>query len=458
MPAKPLTLGIFQLLSPNGMSGAAWRHPQNASHHYKELDHWIELAKRFEDARLDFLFFADSYGYPTLAGTVPPEAHEEALLVRMDPMMIISALAAVTDKLGLVVTASTTFEPPYANARRFSTLDHFSDGRMGWNIVTGSAMESAARMFGQELTPHDVRYETGDDYLDLSLTLWESSWEDDAVKVDKAAGVYADPAKVHPIEHSGPFFQASGTYPVEPSPQRTPVLFQAGSSGRGREFAARNAECVFLQGTTLEEVAKAVDDIRTRAEGYGRDRDAIKILVGLSIFTAETPEGAAEKLDELYVYSSDVGAAIRYSANTGINLLDLDPSSTLDGMHGEQGQSNIDRFRSAEGRPAPTVREILDEFRTRGLRGLVLAGTPTEVVDQMQQYAEATGIDGYLLEPHITPGTYDDLIDLILPVMRERGLARTEYGAGTLRERLFGDGQVHLRADHPGARFRMPAR
>ena len=451
---KPLVLGIFGLLGPNGMSGETWSHPDNTSVNYKQLGHWISLARRFEEAKLDFLFFADSYGYPTLDGGVPPVVVRDGGLPRLDPLVLISALAAATENLGFVVTASTTFEPPYANARRFSTLDHLTGGRMGWNIVTGSAMASAAKMFGQPMVPHDQRYDAADDYVDLSLRMWEGGWEDGAVVADKARRVYADAAKVHRLDYDGPFHRAHGVYPVEPSPQRSPVLVQAGSSGRGRDFAARTAELVFLQGTTPETVRRNVEDIRDRAQAQGRRRDAVKIVVGLSLFVAPTPAAAQAKLAELSDYCSIEGAAVRYEANTGINLLRLDPESTLADARGEQGQSNIDRYRGTDGKPAPTVREILDEFRTRALRGLVLTGTPQSAGAAIAAYVEATGIDGFLLEPTWTPGTYDDLFELVLPELRRRGLARTEYAGGTLREELFGPGRRWLADDHPGARVR----
>lgn len=452
----PLILGVFQYFFPNGMSGQSWRHPDNRAVDYLDLDHWLRLARQFEDAKLDFLFLADSYGYPTIDGAIPDVALRDAMnLPGADPSIIVSALAAATTHLGFAVTAATAFEPPVANARRFSTLDHFTRGRIGWNVVTGSSQVAASALFGIPVTPHDERYDMADDYLDLSLKLWEGVWDDDAVRADKSAGVYVEPAGVHPIRHDGPYYRAEGIHMVEPSPQRTPVLFQAGSSGRGREFAARNAECVFLQGTTRAAIAAAVRDVRERAAGYGRDPGSIKFLVGMTVLTAPTRAQARAKADEMHAMSSPEGAAAVYAGNTGINLLALDQDRPLSQIQasGEQGQSNIDRFREAgaAGAPAPLVRDILEEIRRRGLRGGLIVGDPTEVADQIQSFVDETGVDGFLIEPHLTPGTYDDFIGLVLPVLRERGLARTEYAGATLRESLFGVGHAHLPADHPGA-------
>jgi FMN-dependent oxidoreductase (nitrilotriacetate monooxygenase family) len=451
---KPLILGLFQTVTPNGTSGNSWRHPDNTTINYRDLSYWTSLARRAEAAKLDFIFLADSFGYPSLNGVVPEEAIRDADLSRSDPLVLVSALAAATERIGLVLTSATSFDLPYSNARRFATLDHFSNGRIGWNIVTGSSADTASALFGLDVTKHSDRYAVADDYVDLSLTLWEGAWEDGAVRADKEAGLYADASMVHPVEYDGPYFSCHGMFTVEPTPQRTPVLFQAGTSDRGKEFAARNAECVFLQGTTPQAVAGNVKDIRDRAEANGRDRDSIKILVGVTLLTDQDPEKAQLKADELAEYSSDVAGAVRFAFNTGINLLELDPDSTLEGMTSEVGQSNIDRYQATPDRPAATVREILAEFRTRGLRGLILSGTPEEVVGKMTAYVEETGIDGFMIESHISPGTHDDVFELLLPILRERGLFRQEYEESTLRERLFGAGQRHLREDHRGSSFR----
>ncbi|MCE0765037.1 NtaA/DmoA family FMN-dependent monooxygenase [Pseudonocardia kujensis] len=455
---KPLTLGVFEHLNPNGMSGATWRHPDNVATRYLDLDHWTRLARRVEAADLDFLFLADSYGMPIVDGAVPDAAVRSAVhFPSADPFAVVGVCAAATSTLGIVVTSSTVFEEPYANARRYATLDHLTRGRIGWNVVTSASAASAAAMFGRPLTPHDTRYDMAEDYMELSYRLLEGSWEDGAVLADKEAGVYADPARVHDVDHKGPYFSARGVFPVEASPQRVPVLFQAGSSGRGREFAARHAECVFLQGTTVPRVAEAAADIRSRAEAFGRDGDAIRLLVGLTIIVAPTTAEAETRYATFRSFSTDETAAAQFAFNTGIDLLSLDPGAPLPAdIDAQQGQSNVDRFRPTDGSPAPTVRAILDELKARGLRGLVLHGTPDVVAQQMQDYAEATGIDGFLLESYLNPGTYDELIDLLLPELRRRGIAPGPHRRQTLRERLGGAGR-HLPDSHPAAAHRVGA-
>jgi alkanesulfonate monooxygenase SsuD/methylene tetrahydromethanopterin reductase-like flavin-dependent oxidoreductase (luciferase family) len=234
-----------------------------------------------------------------------------------------------------------------------------------------------------------------------------------------------------------------------------PVLFQAGSSGRGREFAARHAECVFLQGTTAPAVAASVADIRTRAVGYGREGDDIKILVGLSTIIGETDEDARRKFEQFQALSTDETAAAQFAYNTGIDLMsyDLDRPLPAD-VSTEQGRTNVERFMGGDGRPPHTVRQILDEMKARGLRGLLLTGTAASVADQIESYVSATGVDGFLLESYINPGSYDDIAQLLLPVLRARGLAPEPYTTTTLRERFAGAGNPHLADTHPGAAYR----
>lgn len=453
---NPLVLGIFQYIGPNGTVGSAWQSPRDESANFTKLSHWIALAKKFEDAKLDFLFLADSYGFPALDGELLPAAVREGRgLPQGDPMPLVSALAAATTNLGFILTTSTTVEPPAANVRRFNTLDHFTDGRIGWNIVTGSSGATAAALMGKELISHDLRYDMADDYVDLSLKLWEGSWEDDALVLDKAAGVYADPEKVHLVHHDGPYFKTDGVLTMPPSPQRTPLLVQAGASGRGREFAGRNAEAVFLGGGEPTTVAANAAGIRAAAVAAGRDPHDIKLLVGALFITAPTSEAAWAKHAEMLSMSTPEGAAAIYAGNTGVDLLALDPDKPIAQTTTEMGQSNLERYLGKDGKPAPLVKDILENFRTTGINGSVFVGSPDEVVDQAQAFVEATDVDGFLIQPHMTPETYDDFIELILPVMRERGLAKTDYAGSTLREALFGEGNKRLPASHHGSDLRV---
>ena len=451
----PLVLGIFQYVSPNGTIGAAWQHPEDESATFTDIGYWKRLARKLEDARFDLLFLADSHGFPALDGELLPASVREGRGVpQADPMPVAAVVAAVTERIGLVVTASTTVELPAALARRLTTLDHLSGGRIGWNIVTGSSGATAAALMGRELVRHDLRYDMADDFLDLSLKLWEASWDEGALVRDKAAGVYADPDRVHMIEHEGPFFRSHGVLNVPPSPQRTPLLVQAGTSGRGMAFAGRSAEAVFVAGGDPARVAANIAAIRAAAVAEGRTADSVKILVGAMFLAGATHEAAVATHEEMLAMSTPEGAAAIFAGNMGIDLLALDPDLPLAQQETEMGLSNLQRYLGRDGQPAPTVREILEDFRRTGLNGTVFVGTGEEIVDEVEQFVAETGADGFLIQPHLTPGTYDDFIAHVLPVLRARGLAREEYVGETLRERLFGDGQRLLPDEHHGAAYR----
>ncbi|WP_437773315.1 NtaA/DmoA family FMN-dependent monooxygenase [Arthrobacter sp. KNU40] len=451
MATKNLILGAFQKFGPVMMGGDPWRHPDNESVEYTSVDYWTRFAKQLDTAGFDLLFLADSYGIPMVDGAVTEVSVREGALFGGDPLITLAAVAASTTHLGLVATSPTTFEHPYATARRFSTLDHLSGGRVGWNVVTSSSAESAARMFGQNFTAHDRRYDIADEFLELIFSLWEDGWGDSAFPKDRESQTYAHFDQMHAHDFAGEFFRSSGVYPVEPSPQRTPVIFQAGTSKRGRQFAGRNAECVFVQGTNPESVADAVADIRHQATLNGRDPRSLKVMVGLTVITDESDMNAREKFKEMLSFTSDESAAANFSRLTGVNLLALDPCRPLpEDLKTEQGQTNLDRYRGGPGKPALTVREILDDQKARGTRGHIIVGPPDTVAQQIEQYVAQTDVDGFLVEPHLMPGTYDDFISLVMPELRSRGLLRPRTGS-TLRERLFeGDPDVQPRHQASG--------
>lgn len=452
----PLTLAIFQYLQPGGMTNGSWRHPDNTAVDYLDIEHWTRLATKLDEAAFDFIFFADAYSYPILDDRVIPGAIAEAInFPQADPIVIISAMAAVTSRLGFVVTSSTTVERPQIIARRYATLDNFTKGRLGWNIVTGSGQAASARLFGEEMIAHDERYRIAEDHVQLTLKFWEGSWEEGALLKDKDARVFADPAKVHEIEHHGPYFTAHGLLTVPPSPQRTPLLLQAGTSGPGRAFAAQYAESVFLAGGDPAHVAANIADIRRLAVEFGRTADSIKFLVGASFITAPSEAEAQAKREEMLALATTEAAGVAYAYFTGIDLLSMDPDAPLGDVRTEQGQSSVDRFAGDGAAPAPTVREILEDYRRNGVNGSTFVGDPESVADQIEVFVEATGADGFLIQPYLTPTTYDDFIDLLLPVLRRRGLARPEAAGDTLREHLFGAGHAHLPPDHPGAALRV---
>jgi FMN-dependent oxidoreductase (nitrilotriacetate monooxygenase family) len=448
---KQILLGAFEINQVNLTSQGLWAHPDQNTYRYKELGYWTELARTLERGYFDFLFLADSYGYPFLRGKTPDVTIEQAVEIpKNDPILLIPALSAVTRDLYFAVTTSTTFEEPYANARRFATLDHLTNGRIAWNVVTTSSAV-VAELFGRAPLPHDERYARAQDFLDLSYRLFEGSWEDGSVLVDKAARRYADPGRVHPISHEGPYFTSHGYFDSEPSPQRTPVIVQAGASLAGRSFAAANAEMVFLQGKDAPMLRRQVGDVREAAELAGRGPGAIKTISGLSAVTAASRAEAEDKLEEYLSWVNADAARAYYSMMTGIDLAALDPDSSFSALSTEGGRTQVERYKDM------SVRDAAADFIRRGMRELILVGTPGEVAEQIAAIVTETDLDGFNYTPFVSPGSYTDLAGLVVPELQRMGLVRTVRTPGTFRERLFGPGNSQLPADHPGARFRVPA-
>ena len=296
---KQIRLNAFDMNCVVHQSPGLWTHPRDRADSYNSFDYWVSLAQLLERGKFDALFLADVLGIYDVYGGGPEMALEQAIQVPVnDPLMIVPAMAYATKNLGFGVTCSLSYEHPYPFARRMSTLDHLTNGRIGWNIVTGY-LESAAKGMGRGTLPaHDTRYEIAEDYMDVVYKLWEGSWEDGAVLRDRATRRFADASKIHRVQHDGPYFQMDAIHLCEPSPQRTPLLYQAGASTRGRAFAARHAECVFINGPSKHIIAPIVADIRARAAAGGRNPADIKIFTMMTVITAPTTQAAQDKLAE----------------------------------------------------------------------------------------------------------------------------------------------------------------
>ncbi|MCQ4632652.1 NtaA/DmoA family FMN-dependent monooxygenase [Shinella sp. CPCC 100929] len=445
---KQIILGAFEINQVNLTSQGLWAHPQQNTYRYKELNYWIELARTLERGYFDFLFLADSYGYPLLNGEVPAVTFEQAVEVpKNDPMPLIPALAAATEDLNFIVTTSTSWEHPYANARRFATLDHLTAGRVAWNVVTTSSAV-VSKLFGTTQLPHDQRYAMAQDFLDLSYRLFEGSWEDRAVLIDKAKRIYADPQFVHTVAHDGPFFKSDGYFNSEPSPQRTPVLVQAGASSTGRAFAAANAEIAFVQGKDDKMLRDQIQDLRRLAVDAGRDASSIKAISGLSVVTAPTQAEAEEKLEEYLSWINPEAARAYYAMMTGVDLSSLDPASSFSNVTTEGSRTQVERYKDI------SVKEAVLDFLRRGMRELILVGKPKDVADQIVAILETTDLDGFNYTPFVSPGSYEELGQMVVPELQRIGIVRSERSRGTFRERLFGTGQSRLPASHPAAKYR----
>ena len=450
---KQILLNAFNMNCVGHINHGLWAHPRDRSTEYNTLEYWTDLAKTLERGLFDGLFIADIVGvYDVYRNNVDLTLQESIQLPVNDPLLLVSAMAAVTRNLGFGLTANLTYETPYLFARRMSTLDHLTRGRVGWNIVTGY-LESAAQAMGRpQQVEHDRRYDQADEYLEVLYKLWEGSWEDDAVLNDPQRRIYAQPGKVHKVQHHGEFYQVDGYHLCEPSPQRTPVLFQAGSSARGLRFAGQHAECVFISGQGREAVKKQVAAIRDSAQRNGRDPQAIKVFMGISVVVAPTEAQAHEKFAEYLRYASPEAGLAHYAASTGIDFSRYAPDEPIRYEKNNAIESAVKNLTAKEDW---TVARILKENALGG-RYPALVGSPVQVADALQAWVEDTGLDGFNLTRTVTPESYEDFIDLVIPELQSRGLYKTEYADGSLRNKLFADGD-RLPAEHSGAGWRVGA-
>jgi len=454
-PKKKLILNLFEMNCVGHITHGLWRLPHNHRSEYKDLAYWLELARLAERGGFDAIFIADVLGAYDVFGDSPAPALLEGIQApNNDPMMVVPAMAAVTEHLGFGITFSTSYEPPFAFARRMSTLDHLTKGRVGWNVVT-SYLPNAARNFGLDAEiPKAERYARAAEYLDVLYKLWEGSWEDDAVVADPTAdglepgsGVYTDPAKVHAIDHVGEHFRVAGPHLSEPSPQRTPVLFLATASPKGVEQAARNAEVVFTGGPAVRAVGAAT---REAAVAAGRSADDVSFIVQAGVITGETDEVVAEKLALYRSFASEQGKLIHRSIPFDA------PAHPRDRTVREalEAEGRLDHPGAAALPLDITVGQLIDSVDEAWGGTFFVAGTPTVVADAVERWLDDEGIDGINLRQYHSFDTLTDFVELVVPELRRRGRLREAYVPGeTLRERLTGGGP-RLPATHPAAAYR----
>ncbi len=457
MSQKKILLNAFNMNSVGHICHGMWTHPDDRSMEHHSLDHWVGLARTLERGKFDGLFLADVIGTNDVFGQSPDAALRESVQVPIhDPLLLVSAMAHATRHLGFGVTANLTYERAPLMARRYSTLDHLTRGRIGWNIVTGY-LDSAARAMGlTEQIRHDDRYDMADDYMDLMYKLWEGSWEDDAVRRDRAGRVFADPAKVHRVRHDGPHYQLDAIHLCEPSPQRTPVLYQAGGSSRGRAFAARHAECVFTNSLTADLTRTIVADIRRRAVDNGRRADDVKIFSGVIVIVGENEKIAREKYEEYRRYASPSAGLTHFCASIGVDLSRYGPDEPIAVENTQAMRAALDSITQYSPNQPWTVRRLLDLMKL-GSRNTPIVGSPAQVADQLAAFVRETDVDGFNLMRVVTPGSYEDFVDLVIPELQNRKLYKEDYAEGTLRQKLFGTESARLSPRHYGHRFRRPA-
>lgn len=454
---KPLLFALYEQASVGcGGAPSLWTHPADERLAASTFEFWANQARIADQANLDMLFFADVLGfYDVFGGNAEAAVKWAVEAPANDPLMIIPGLAAITKNLAFGATVSTTYEHPFAHARRFSTLDHMTNGRIGWNIVT-SYLSSAARNFGlEEMIKHGDRYDRAEEFMDVVYKLWEGSWANDAVVADKARQVYAQGDRVRPINHVGERYRVAGPHLSAPSPQRTPLLIQAGWSGRGREFAAKHAELIFIAKSNPHEIRQGLEEIWTMAEARGRARDDIQSLTVLRIVTAKTEIEAQRKYDELQSNYHLEAQLVSYAGDTGIDLSRYADSDAL--SNHTEGLTSYMMRPDGSGKPL-TAGDVRKRFAnvTRGT-DLILVGTPEQVADRIEEHARISATSGYMLNPLTSPGTLEDFVEWVVPELQKRGLYRTSPQSGSLRSRLRTDGSSRLPATAYGASFRLPA-
>ncbi len=444
---RQIRLNAFDMACVGHIQHGMWTHPRDRSSDYTSLDHWVSLARLLEKGLFDGLFLADILGvYDVYEDSPAPSLRGAVQIPLIDPMALVPAMAHATTNLGFGVTCNLAYEPPFLFARRMATLDHLTNGRIGWNIVTGY-LDSAARAMGfAGQMAHDDRYDLADEYMAAIYQLWEGGWQDDAVVRDRAAGVYTDPAKVRAVHHHGKQFHIDAVPLWEPSPQRTPVLYQAGASDRGRVFAALHAECVFVNGSTRANVRRIVADLRARSAPR-----PMQAFVGCSVVTGRTEKEARDLLEDYRRHASVEGALAHAGSSLGIDFARFGMDEPIDASESQAVRSNVEAIAAALGQ-GWTRRNLIDRF-VLGSRQPPIVGSPEQVADALMLWVEEGDVDGFNLSRTVMPECLETFIALVVPVLQERGVYKTGYAPGTYRQKLFGAGD-RLPDGHPAASVR----
>jgi len=457
---KPWIINAFAMQAPGHLNPGLFRNPGDKGRQYNDIKNWISLAKRLEDAKFHAIFFADVLGgYDVYKGpaNLTPTIPAASQFPINDPLYAVSAMAAATESIGFGITASTTYEAPYALARKFSTVDHLTNGRVAWNIVT-SYLDSAARNFGLDTQiEHDERYRKAHEYLHVTYKLWEGSWRDDAV-LPPTSSAYADANAVRQINHKGKYFNVPGPHLCEPSRQRTPFLFQAGTSTAGRKFAATHAEAIFLNGQTPALVRPSVDNIRKTAEELGRDPQSIKIVTSILVIVDVSDEAAQKKYDRLAAFGDREGALALFGGWSGYDLSknsDDEDFRFIDNAP-PAVQSMVNHWASTSPQGQVWNKKSIADHLIMGGNGAKIIGNPVTVADELERWIDVADVDGFNFSYATIPGTFEDIIEFLLPELRKRGHIWDDYTVpgGTLRENYLGqEGHQRLSETHPGAQY-----
>jgi len=438
---RQLHLGAF--MRPVSIHTGAWRYPDAYPDANFNFGHLKRFAQKLEAGKFDAFFMADHLAVLNMPVEALKRSHTPT---SFEPFTLLSALAGATERIGLVATASTTFDEPYHIARRFASLDHLSNGRAGWNIVTTANPDAALNFGRDDHMDHDERYRRAREFYDVVTGLWDS-WADDAFIRDQESGLFFDPGKLHVLNHKGEFLSVRGPLNIARPVQGWPVIVQAGASEAGRQLAAETAEVVFTAVSTLPEGQRFYADVKGRLERAGRSRDSLKILPGAFVVVDDTVEEAKAKRAKLDSLVHEASAIASLSIALGHDVSGFDPDGPLpDVPETNAGRSSRQRVIDLARREGLTIRQLAQ--RLGGYAGLAFVGTPTTIADQMQEWFETEGSDGFNVMFPFLPAGLDDFVDTVVPELQRRGLFRTEYQGTTLRD--------HLGLKRPENRFFAP--
>jgi FMN-dependent oxidoreductase (nitrilotriacetate monooxygenase family) len=437
---KAHLLGFIQH-GVNSHATGMWRNTKDKiNFHFSRPAYWEHMARTMERGLFDAMFIADELApYTTHGGNSDATVKWAVQCPTHEPSTIVPIITGATEHLGVGVTLSTMFVHPYSMCRLLSSLDHLSDGRVAWNVVS-SYSKSEWEAYGfEDMVPRSERYERMEEYMDICYQLWDS-WAPDAIIADKESGIYADPAKVAVVEHDGKYFKCHGRHFCAPSPQGRPVFWQAGSSDRGRDFAAKHAEAIFAVHPSVERMREYADDLNYRlVNRFDRPKDSVKLIYGLQTVVGETRQEAQEKLERINDSIPLEGALAWISGHFGLDFSTFDLDEPIQNIEvpGIQGLfESIIYAKDPTGQVPVSVREAAIIYgRSMGMP--VLVGTAQDIADQMEVFLDEGGADGFMLAATYTPGCFEEFVDLVVPELQRRGRYRTAYEGTTLRENLL---------------------
>lgn len=445
---KEIRLNALEQGNPSFQAFGLWAHPRDRAVDYLKLDYWTGYAKMLERGLFDNFFLADVYGMPDMyKDSADGALRNGSQAPSFDPAVIVASMAGATTNLCYTMTGSCSYEQPYSFARRISTLDHLLNGRLGWNIVTSYLRSGAIAMGKPKLEAHDTRYEQAEEFLEGVYRLWEESWAEGALVKDKESRIYAEPSLVKRIDFEGQYHRFKAIHAVEPSPQRTPLLFQAGGSDRGRRFAGTHAEGVYLNGTKPELVKAQVGRIRGETEKAGRDPQSIKFFAGVSVFVDDTEEKAHQRYEDYKKYSSFEGLISTMSGIMGIDLSKYPLDEPIVYEKNDANQSALEMFTRNN---QWTLRQVMNEKALCGTN-VAMIGTPVQIAEEMIRWMDEADLDGFNIARIVAHETTENFIEKVIPELQKRGRYKTAYAPGTFREKLFGHRRISN--DHPAGKF-----